>query len=160
MDTSLSHPGNQKVDEALKAAGISAQIVVLPQSTRTAPEAAVAVKCNTGQIVKSLIFRGSSSGQPYLFLVSGNNRLDETLAAGLLNEAIERADPAFVRQHTGFAIGGVAPAGFPAPLTTYIDLDLQQYTQLWAAAGTPNTVFAITPSDLVKLTRGQVVRVC
>ena len=112
-----------------------------------------------GQIVKSLIFRGARTDTPILVLASGANRVDERRLGELVGEPIAKADAAFVRAHTGFAIGGVAPLGHPAPLKTYIDADLLQYAEIWAAAGTPNAVFALTPADLEAMTKGQVLRV-
>jgi len=159
MTANQLSPSAQKVADALQALDIPCQVVELPQSTRTAPEAAAAVGCTVGQIVKSLIFRGSSSRTAYLFLVSGSNRLDEELMAALLGEKIERADPAFVREQTGFAIGGVAPLGFPQPLHTYIDEDLLQYKEVWAAAGTPNAVFPVEPAHLMQACQAVRVKV-
>jgi prolyl-tRNA editing enzyme YbaK/EbsC (Cys-tRNA(Pro) deacylase) len=160
MPANTLSPSAQKVANALQELGILCQIVELPQSTRTAPDAAAAVGCSVGQIVKSLIFRGCSSRQAYLFLVSGSNRLDETMMAALLGEKIERADPAFVREQTGFAIGGVAPLGFPSPLKTLMDIDLFQYKDVWAAAGTPNAVFRIEPQHLLDACHAIRVKVC
>lgn len=129
----------------------------MPASTRTAAEAAAAVGCTVGQIIKSLIFRTTTHDAPILVLASGANRVDETRLAELVGAPIAKADAAFVRMHTGYAIGGVAPVGHPQPLRTFIDADLLVYEQLWAAAGTPNSVFALRPDDLQMLTDGTVV---
>ncbi|HET9221689.1 MAG TPA: YbaK/EbsC family protein [Roseiflexaceae bacterium] len=158
MPASLSASA-QRVQDALTALGLPCRVVELPGSTRTAQEAADAVGCTVGQIVKSLIFRGARTDTPILVLASGANRVDERRLGELAGEPIAKADAAFVRAHTGFAIGGVAPLGHPAPLKTYIDADLLQYTEIWAAAGTPNAVFALTPADLEAMTKGQVLRV-
>lgn len=160
MPTKSLSPSAQKVANALQLLDIPCQVVELPESTRTAPEAAAAVGCAVGQIVKSLIFRGCSSQQAYLFLVSGSNRLDEGMMAAILGENIERADPAFVREQTGFAIGGVAPLGFPSPLKTMMDEALFQYALIWAAAGTPNSVFQIAPQNLMNACHAARIKVC
>ncbi len=157
MSASLSASA-QRVQDALTALGLPCRVVELPASTRTAQEAADAVGCTVGQIVKSLVFRGARTDAPILVVASGANRVNETRLSELAGEPIAKADAAFVRAHTGFAIGGVAPLGHPAPLTTYIDADLLQYAEIWAAAGTPNAVFALTPADLQTMTNGRVVR--
>ncbi|RIH90971.1 Cys-tRNA(Pro)/Cys-tRNA(Cys) deacylase YbaK [Calidithermus terrae] len=150
----------QKVQDALHARGFGElRVVEMPASTRTAQEAADAVGCSVGQIVKSLIFRGAASGKPYLLLVSGPNRVDEAKVGERLGERLERAKPDWVREVTGFAIGGVPPVGHATPLEALIDPDLLQYEQVWAAAGTPNAVFALTPQQLVALTGGRVMAV-
>lgn len=149
----------QTVQAALAAKGVNLVVVELPQSTRTAAEAAAAIGCTVAQIAKSLVFRGVQGDQPVLVIASGTNRVDETNMAALLGEPIRKADAAFVREHTGFAIGGVAPVGHPEPLRTLIDQDLLQYGEIWAAAGTPNAVFRLTPAELVHITGGDVVAV-
>jgi prolyl-tRNA editing enzyme YbaK/EbsC (Cys-tRNA(Pro) deacylase) len=156
MSSPLS-PSAQRVQDALTARGLSCRVIELPASTRTAQEAADAVGCAVGQIVKSLVFRGTQTGRPILALVSGANRVNEARLGDLAGEPVAKADAAFVRTHTGFAIGGVAPIGHPAPLMTYIDADLLQYDEIWAAAGTPNAVFALTPADLQAITGGAIV---
>jgi len=152
-------PSATKVQEALQALGLSLEVVELPDSTRTAAEAAQAIGCQVGQIVKSLVFKAKRSQKPILVIASGQNRVDERLIEALILEPLGKADADFVRQHTGFAIGGVPPVGHIEPLRTFIDEDLLQYDQLWAAAGTPHAVFRLGPSDLVKITGGQVIRV-
>lgn len=124
-------------------------------STRTAQEAADAVGCTVGQIVKSLIFRGANSGKPYLLLVSGSNRVDVHKVEERLGEKLEKPDAEYVRQVTGFAIGGVPPVCHATPLSALIDPDLLQYEQIFAAAGTPNAVFGLSPAELLTLTGGQ-----
>lgn len=146
----------KKVQQTLNALGFSDEIVVFPDSTRTATEAAQAVGCSVGQIVKSLVFRGAQSQQPVLALVSGANRVNEKRLGSLVGEAIEKADADFVRQHTGFAVGGVPPVGHVERLTTFIDRDLLQYDEIWAAAGSPHAVFRLTPDDLQRITGGEV----
>lgn len=149
----------KKVQHTLKSLGFSDEIVVFPDSTRTAIEAAQAVGCSLGQIVKSLVFRGAQSHKPVLALVSGANRVNEKRLSSLLGEDIEKADADFVRQHTGFAVGGVPPVGHVERIATFIDEDLMQFDAIWAAAGSPHTVFRLTPGDLRTLTGGEVVTV-
>ena len=149
-------PSAQRVQSALAARGLALRVVELPQSTRTAAEAAAAVGCIVGQIVKSLVFRTTDSGRAVLVLASGANRVDEQAVAALLGEPIAKAGADEVRAQTGFVIGGVPPVGHASALPTFIDADLLAYGELWAAAGTPNAVFRLTPDDLVTLTAGTV----
>jgi prolyl-tRNA editing enzyme YbaK/EbsC (Cys-tRNA(Pro) deacylase) len=153
MEQQLSAP--ERVRAALEAAGVEARIQEFAASTRTAQEAADAIGTSVGQIVKSLVFIAGDS--PVLALVSGINQLDPARLGSLTGSAIKRADADAVRQATSYAIGGVPPAGFPAPIPTYLDRDLMQYDLVWAAAGTPRHVFPITPADLQRLTGGTVV---
>jgi prolyl-tRNA editing enzyme YbaK/EbsC (Cys-tRNA(Pro) deacylase) len=149
-------PSAQKIQDALTALGLDLKVIEFTESTRTAQEAAERVGCQLGQIVKSLVFRGQGSGQPILVLTSGANRVDESRLAGLAGEPIGRADPDFVRQVTGFAIGGVPPLGHSQPVRTFIDEDLMEYETVWAAAGTPKAVFELTPAELRDLSGGRV----
>ena len=149
----------QRVQGALDRSGLSLEVVELPQSTRTAQEAADAVGCQLGQIVKSLVFRGPKSETPYLVLVSGPNRADLDRLAQLVGEPVRMAEPDFVREATGFSIGGVAPVGLRGSIKTLIDQDLLRYDTIWAAAGTPRSVFSLTPEDLMQLTAGQVANI-
>lgn len=152
-------PSAQRVQTALEALGFTLEVVELPASTRTAAEAAQAVGCQVGQIVKSLVFRGKRSGRPVLVETSGANRVNEKKIEALIGEPLGKADADFVRQVTGFVIGGVPPVGHAQPIETFIDRDLLQYEHIWAAAGTPNAVFRLTPEDLVRMTGGKVVDV-
>jgi prolyl-tRNA editing enzyme YbaK/EbsC (Cys-tRNA(Pro) deacylase) len=149
----------RRVQLALMAAGIPARVVQLPRSARTARDAAAAIGCLVEQIAKSLVFRRADSDRPVLVIASGLNRVDERLAASHLNAGIAKADAAFVRSSTGFAIGGVPPLGHDAPVETLIDQDLLQFDTVWAAAGTPHAVFAIDPRQLVRATGGRVLAV-
>jgi prolyl-tRNA editing enzyme YbaK/EbsC (Cys-tRNA(Pro) deacylase) len=149
----------QKVQDALAELGLSLQVVELPGSTRTAVEAAQAVGCQVGQIVKSLVFRGTQSDKPVLVVASGANRVDEARLGEILGEPTGKADADYVRLRTGFAIGGVPPVGHTEPLAIFIDQDLLQYGEIWAAAGTPHAVFCLTPADLVRITGGRVVQI-
>ncbi len=152
-------PSAQKVQDALTARGFALAVIELPQSTRTSAEAAQAVGCALGQIAKSIIFRAKTSDRAVLVLTSGANRVDEKAVAQLLGEPLGKADADFVRARTGFVIGGVPPVGHAERLVTFIDEDLIQYAEIWAAAGTPNALFKLTPGELVALTAGQVARV-
>jgi len=152
-------PSAQKIQDALRAAGFDLTVIEFTESTRTAQEAADRVHCTLGQIVKSLIFKGQTTGKPILVLTSGSNRVDEKRISAYAGEAIGRADAEFVRAATGFAIGGVPPLGHPQPMETYLDEDLLQYPTVWAAAGTPKAVFELTPAALQKMTAGKTVTV-
>jgi prolyl-tRNA editing enzyme YbaK/EbsC (Cys-tRNA(Pro) deacylase) len=158
MDNNLSNSAS-KVQDALAQLGLPCKVVEMPASTRTAVEAAQAIGCTVGQIVKSLIFKSVKSQQAVLILASGTNRVDIKRIEEYIGEAIEKADPEFVREQTGFAIGGVPPLGFSKPLRTLIDRDLLTYPEIWAAAGTPHAVFQILPADLVTATNGQVIQI-
>jgi prolyl-tRNA editing enzyme YbaK/EbsC (Cys-tRNA(Pro) deacylase) len=146
------------VRDALLALGLPADIHRLADSTRTAPEAAAAVGCELGAIVKSLVMRGAGSGEPVLVMVSGANRADEGLLAAAVGEAVERPDAAYVRETTGYSIGGIPPVGHPAPLRTLLDEDLLRFEVVWAAAGHPHAVFPIAPATLAQATRASVTR--
>jgi prolyl-tRNA editing enzyme YbaK/EbsC (Cys-tRNA(Pro) deacylase) len=149
----------QRVQQALIDAGSHANVIVLDVSTRTAEDAAAAVGCAVGQIVKSLIFM-DANGSPVYVAVSGQNRLDEQVFAQQTYIQLKRATPEFVRQHTGYAIGGVAPFGHTSDMPHFIDATLLEYPTIWAAGGTPNTMFELKSAELVALTAGVVVRVC
>ncbi|HEY8596480.1 MAG TPA: YbaK/EbsC family protein [Devosiaceae bacterium] len=149
----------QRVAEALAAHGLGASIVLLETSGATAQMAADALNIEVARIVKSLVFRGAESGQPYLLLVSGSNRVHEKRVGRLLGEKLERADADFVRDATGFAIGGVSPFGHPVALATVFDETLFAHETVWAAAGAPRAVFEIAPAELVRCTSAQVLDV-
>jgi len=149
----------QRVREALAAHGLGIEVVELAASTRTAEDAAAAVGCHVAQIVKSLVFRGTTSGRPLLVLVSGTHRASEARLAALAGEAVARADADFVRERTGFAIGGVPPLGHAEALTVLVDRDLMSFPVVWAAAGSPNAVFALAPADLLRVAQGRVADV-
>jgi prolyl-tRNA editing enzyme YbaK/EbsC (Cys-tRNA(Pro) deacylase) len=149
----------QKVQDALNRYGVNCVVVELPGSTRTSQEAAQAVGCRVEQIAKSLVFQGKTTQRPVLVVASGANRVSEKKLRNLLSEPVRKADADFVRQHTGFAIGGVPPAGLVKPMEIFIDEDLFRYEEIWAAAGTPHAVFKLIPSDLLKITQGKVVNI-
>jgi len=150
----------QKFQDALRAFGLNNEVKELPDTTRSAAEAAAAIGCQVAQIAKSLVFKTKTTGKALLVVASGINRVDEKKLAGHLGEPIERADADFVRAKTGFSIGGVPPIGHSEKLESFIDEDLLQYGEIWAAAGTPNAVFQLAPPELVQLTGGKVVSVC
>ena len=146
------------VHDSLRAAGITGDIVVLPDAAATAPLAAAALGVEVGAIANSLVFW--SDEEPLLVMTSGAHRVDTAaLAARLGRGRIQRASAEQVREATGQAIGGVAPTGHPAPLTTIVDEDLAGYPEIWAAGGTPHTVFPMTFDDLVRLTGGTISKV-
>jgi prolyl-tRNA editing enzyme YbaK/EbsC (Cys-tRNA(Pro) deacylase) len=149
----------QRVQDILKERGFSSRVVELPDSTRTAREAAQAVGCRVEQIVKSLVFKGRNSNKPLLVVASGSNRVNEQRLGELAGEPVEKADADFVRQRTGFVVGGVPPLGHTEQLEIFIDQDLVQYEQLWAAAGTSHAVFQLSPSELKVMTGGRVVSI-
>jgi prolyl-tRNA editing enzyme YbaK/EbsC (Cys-tRNA(Pro) deacylase) len=141
-----------RVSAALARAGVDVEIRDFPAGARTAAEAAAAVGCDVGQICKSLVFRVDGD-RPLLVIASGSNRVDEARFGAV------KADAAFVREHTGYAIGGVPPLGHATPIETVVDEDLLRYDVVWAAAGTPTAVFAIAPERLVAVTGGRVAAV-
>jgi len=149
-----------RVLNALEELELAAQVLDLPASTRTAEKAAEAVGCHVSQIVKSLVFTTKKENQPLLILTSGSNRVDENHIASQINQKVKFADPEFVRDKTGFAIGGVAPVGHINPIETFIDRDLLKYDELWAAAGSPHAVFSIRPDELIKACQGKIISVC
>ena len=145
----------QRVMSALAEHDIRVTPTEFAESTRTAEDAAAAIGTTVGQIVKSLVFMHEQ--QPTLLLVSGPNRVDVAAVKNRLGMALERASADQVRAATSFSIGGVAPVGHPIPLPTWIDADLLSYELVWAAAGTPNTVFPINPGELRRITGAQVL---
>lgn len=149
----------RRVQDALAELGFEMNVIELPQSTRSAKDAAQAVGCEVGQIAKSLVFRRLAGGEAILVIASGANRVDEARLAGEVGEAVAIASAEDVRRQTGFAIGGVPPIGHVTPLSTYIDKDLLGYDEIWAAAGTPNAVFRLSPADLVRMTAGRVIKI-
>jgi prolyl-tRNA editing enzyme YbaK/EbsC (Cys-tRNA(Pro) deacylase) len=159
MEFAVLSPSARKVQEELTRLGYSCTVVEHAEPTRTAQEAAERAGCSLGQITKSLIFRGTTTGKPILVLTSGANRVDETRISGYAGEPIARADPDFVRTVTGFAIGGVPPIAHATEMSTYLDEDLLEFDSIWAAAGTPNAIFELTPDELRRMTGGTAVRV-
>jgi prolyl-tRNA editing enzyme YbaK/EbsC (Cys-tRNA(Pro) deacylase) len=152
-------PAAQRVQDALRARGLDSEVRHMSQTTRTAEEAAAACGCAVGQIVKSLVFRGAQSGKPYLLLVSGANRVDEKAVAERIGEPLRRPDAQYVRQVTGFAIGGIPPLGHDTPLATFLDEALLAYDVVWAAGGTPDAVFPVAPAQLTEAAAAGVIPV-
>ena len=149
----------QLVQDALRANGLSCEVKELPDTTRSAKEAAKAIGCEVAEIAKSLVFRNIDQDVPVLVIASGPNRVDEAKISEILTCDIEMASPDYVRESTGFAIGGVPPLGHKTPLTTLIDQDLMSFDEIWAAAGTPFSVFMIEPHALVEATQARIVEV-
>jgi prolyl-tRNA editing enzyme YbaK/EbsC (Cys-tRNA(Pro) deacylase) len=149
----------QKVQDAIRAQGLDLRVVELAVPVRTAADAAREVGCEVAQIVKSLIFRATRTDRGVLVLTSGVNRVSEARIAEVLGEPIERANPDFVRERTGFAIGGVPPLGYATRFAIFIDEDLLRLDSLWAAAGHPNALFRLAPDDLKRLAAGTVTKV-
>ena len=144
---------------AAKELGLEVELKEFSDSTRTAEDAAAACGCDVGQIVKSLVFQGKKSRRPYMLLVSGRNRVDQKGVAALIGEALDRPDGTYVRDLTGYAIGGIPPVGHDTPLKTYMDEDLLQYARIWAAAGSPHSVFPTEPRRLAEVAKAEVIRV-
>lgn len=149
----------QRLQDVLSERGLNFKVIELSASTRTAIDAANAIGCEVAQIVKSLIFRTKDSNKPILVLVSGVNRVNEKAIEEQLGEKIVKADADFTRETTGFAIGGIPPIGHKQLILTFIDADLFNFNELWAAAGTPNAVFSLNSADIEKLTNGKIISV-
>lgn len=142
-------PAASRFRERATAAGLDIEIRQMAETTRTAEDAASACGCSVGQIVKSLVFQGAETGDPYLLLVSGTNRVDQKGVAAHIGETLNRPDAKFVREVTGYAIGGIPPLGHDTTIKTYVDPDLLAYDIVWAAAGTPEAVFCVAPGHLM-----------
>ena len=155
----LRHRSARKFDKVLHAQGLVGRVVELPDSTRTAADAARSIGCELRQIVKSLVFEAGPSRGPVLVLASGANRVDEEWMARYVGARLERAHPETARSVTGYAIGGVPPSGHATPIPTFIDLDLLEHTEVWAAAGHPNAVCRLDSKELLTLSRGRPVPV-
>ena len=149
-------PSAARVQAVLDAFGLGHRVFEFTVSTRSAADAASAIGCDVAQIAKSLIFRGRNSGRPVLVLANGAARVDEHKVSAACGEPIMKADAAFVREATGFVIGGVCPVGHLRRPITLIDRTLSSHDEIWAAAGTPNAVFKLTPDQLVALTGGSI----
>lgn len=148
------------VQEALDKASLTCKVKELPNSTRTASDAAASIGCNISQIVKSLVFKTKHTAKPVLVLASGPNKVDEKQIESYIGESILKADANFVREVTGFAIGGIPPIGHKNAIDfIYIDQNLLKLDEVWAAAGTANAVFCIKSQDLLKATGGKVINI-
>ena len=157
MSAVLTNPGVERVRAALAAAGVETQIVELPGAARTAQAAAAFLGCGVAQIANSLVFRAERSGAALLVMSSGARRVDTERLAAAVGEPVGKADAAFVRERTGFAIGGVAPVGHATPLAAYVESSLAAQREIWAAAGHPHTVFRLTYDELLRITGGRPV---
>ncbi len=153
--TKVLSGGADRVRNALIQMGFTAEILEMPGSTRTAQEAADSLGCSVSQIAKSLIFKEGRSGRAILVIASGSNRVDTDKIKRKTGLALVKADGKFVKSQVGFAIGGVPPLGHSQPLETLLDKDLQQYETIWAAAGTPSSLFSLQPEDLQTMTHGR-----
>lgn len=149
----------KKIQDHLHQRGFACHVVEFSETTRTAKDAAQAIGCQVEHIAKSLVFKGKRTAKPILVIASGANRVNETRLSERVAEPIEKADAAFTREKTGFVIGGVPPIGHAERLDVFIDEDLLQFPEIWAAAGTPHAVFKLTPSDLAKMTGGQIISI-
>jgi prolyl-tRNA editing enzyme YbaK/EbsC (Cys-tRNA(Pro) deacylase) len=149
------HPSALRIAQLLRDAGIEANVVEFEQPTRTSADAAAAIGCTVAEIAKSVVFRGKASGQAIVVVASGTNRVSEERVAAMVGEALARADADFVRAATGYVIGGVAPIGHSQPVKLLLDGDLRQFAKVWAAGGTPHTVFPLTPDELRQVTRAE-----
>lgn len=158
MNKSLSRDA-ARVQAALKQLGMTNRVLELPGSTRTAAEAATTIGCTVAQIAKSLIFKTRHSEKAILIIASGVNRVNENVISNIVGEPLDQARAEFVREQTGFVIGGVPPIGHHQLLQTFIDADLLQHEVIWAAAGTPFAVFELSPTQLLTMTHGQVISV-
>ena len=150
----------RRVQDALLRLGIESTVIELPVAARTSQQAADALGVEVGRIAKSLVFRAADSGRAVLVIAAGDRRVDEARVAEALGEPIGRAAPEFVRETSGFAIGGVAPLGHPAPLVTFIDTSLRRFDTVWAAGGTPHCVFPVSPEALLAASGGREIDIC
>jgi prolyl-tRNA editing enzyme YbaK/EbsC (Cys-tRNA(Pro) deacylase) len=149
---------SQKVQDVLDTFNLEHQVFELEVPVKTAQQAADVVGCSVAQIAKSLVFI-SVSGKPVLVIASGSNRVNESRVAEILGESIARATPDFVRSSTGFAIGGIPPVGHAVQPLVVIDQDLLEHQSIWAAAGHPNSLFELNPSDLERMTGGTIASI-
>lgn len=147
---------SQRVQDFLHEHHLGIKVVEFKELTRTAEEAASTIGCEVGQIAKTLIFKGKTTGKPICIIASGKNRVNEKKIVQHVGEEVEKPDAEYVMKYTGFAIGGVPPLGYELDIKPLIDEDLMAYQEIWAAAGTPYSVFQLSPKDLLKITQGQV----
>lgn len=159
MTTKPLKASAQRVQDALRTAGFDNQVFEMEVSARTSAEAAEAMGCDVAQIAKSLVFATAESKRPILIIASGANRVDTEKVGALTGEPLVRAQADFVREQTGYAIGGIPPLGHANTIETYIDADLLKWPTIWAAAGHPNALFQLTPDELVTMTQGIVAEV-
>lgn len=151
---------SQRVQDILNQYQLDLKVIEFEELTRTSQEAANVIGCEVGQIAKTLIFKGKKSNKPICVIASGKNRVDEKKIAHHVEEEIEKSSAEFVLQHTGFSIGGIPPIRYQFEIKPLIDEDLMLYLEIWAAAGTPNSVFRLAPQNLLKITGGYVINLC
>lgn len=147
-----AHPAALRIAQLLVDAGVDTEVVEFDQPTRTSAEAAAAIGCSVAEIAKSIVFRGTQTGLAVVVVASGENRVSEQKVARSVHEALARADAEFVRSATGYAIGGVAPIGHAQPVKLLLDEDLRRFQRVWAAGGTPYSVFRLSPDQLQRIT--------
>lgn len=152
----LKSKSARQMQEVLEQFGCDSKVIEMDAPTRTVQEAADAIGCDVGQIAKSLVFMRKGSKQPVLIIASGQNRVNEKRMRTHLGEKLEKANAEFVLEHTGYVIGGIPPVGHRNPIDTFIDEDLMQYEEVWAAAGAPNAVFCVSPDVLLKMAGGSI----
>ena len=152
-------PKASQFQKTLKKLGFSNQVVELDKSTGTVQEAARAIGCQIGQIAKSIILKSLATRKPFLIIASGSNQINKKVVTDHSGEAVEIANPDFVLEKTGFTVGGVPPIGHLEPIKTLIDIDLFRHREIWASGGSPKAVFKTTPGDLIKMTRGKIIKV-
>jgi prolyl-tRNA editing enzyme YbaK/EbsC (Cys-tRNA(Pro) deacylase) len=148
-------PAAERVQKILQELGLDSVIVEFSESTKTSAEAAAAIGTTVAQIAKSILF--AAAEQPIMVIASGINRIDTAKVQAHVGATLGKANAAFVRDHTGYVIGGVPPVGHAVKFAIFIDQDLLQYAEIWAAGGTPNTVFRLTPTELVRITAGTII---
>jgi len=149
------HPRAISFQNIISDFGLSHQVLEFEESTHSAQDAADAIGCKLGQIVKSIVFKGTQSGNPIVVLTCGDNLVDIEKIRKIANEDLEKANAEFVRESTGYSIGGVPPFGHTSAFHIYFDEDFMKYELLWAAAGTPNAVFPISPLELKQITKAE-----
>lgn len=158
MDNRLKSSA-QRIQKILHEHKLDIKVIEFKEITRTSQEAATTIGCEVGQIAKTLIFRCQTTRKPICIIASGKNRVDERKIVQIIGEEIEKPDAEYVLKHTSFAIGGVPPVGYDLEIKSLIDEDLMEYVEIWAAAGTPNSVFRLSPDDLLKITQGRIVSI-
>ncbi len=147
-------PSAQKIQDLLFAKGLDLKVVTFPESTHTAQEAADAIGCQVAEIAKSIALATVATNRLVIVITSGINRVSIDKVSAMVGEKVKRANADFVKENTGFAIGGVPPIGHSEPATILIDEDLMQFERIFAAAGMPNAVFGLSPAQLAELTDG------
>jgi prolyl-tRNA editing enzyme YbaK/EbsC (Cys-tRNA(Pro) deacylase) len=150
---------SEKFIKKIEELHLDNDIINFEQTTKTAKDAAFALKCKVEQIVKSLVFKKKNKDEPIIILVSGSNRVDENKVSKIIGYEIEKADADFVKEKTGYAIGGVPPIGHKEKIDIYMDKDLLKFDFVWAAAGTPNSVFKIGSKTLLEISKAKTIEV-